>query len=185
MGCIYKLDFPNGKSYIGMTSGKPERRFNGHKRCAAKGVKRPLYDAWNKFGCPVMSVLAVVDDCELADAEIRAIKAFGTMLPSGYNLTEGGEVSPMLTPSVAKRIGESKIGVKLSKDHKKAIGDAHRGMKRSEETKAKIAASAKARGISEETRRKMNEAKRGKVMSEEQKAKISASLRARSAISAA
>ena len=158
MGQLYKLDFSNGKSYIGITTRSADERFNGHRaRCrSVKGGDSALYRAWRKHGEPVLTVLAVVEDRDLAETEIRAIKAFSTLVPNGYNVLEGGQVSPMVLPHVAAKVSSTKTGVPLSESHKASLSIAQRGKPRpalsaaltgkkaSEETRAKMSASAKA-----------------------------------------
>lgn len=106
MGNLYKLDFQNGKSYIGITTKTAAERFSGHRvRCrSAKGNDATLYHAWRKHGEPKLVVLAVVEDKDLAETEIRAIKAFNTMTPNGYNMTPGGDVSPLSDPLIAAKL---------------------------------------------------------------------------------
>lgn len=110
MGFLYRLDFPNGKSYVGITTGSVERRFRGHKKAASDGKKTLLYKAWRKYGDPFVVVIAEIDDSLLCDQEIKAIKEFSTLMPNGYNMTVGGEVSPMTIPEVVAEFSRSKIG---------------------------------------------------------------------------
>jgi group I intron endonuclease len=158
MGQLYKLDFANGKSYIGITTRSAEERFQGHRaRCrSTKGGDTAMYRAWRKHGEPVLTVLAVVEDCDLAETEMRAIKVFNTLAPNGYNVTEGGDTSPMILPHVAAKVSAAKTGVPLSDNHKASLSAAQRGKPRpglsaalkgkkaSDETRAKMSASAKA-----------------------------------------
>lgn len=127
MGQLYKLDFPNGKSYIGITTKTASERFAGHRvRCrSAKGNDAALYHAWRKHGEPQLAVLAIVEDADLPAAEIRAIRVFNTLVPNGYNMTPGGDVSPLSDPLIAAKL----IG------NKNAEGSRHA---RSAEYKAKL-----------------------------------------------
>lgn len=105
MGEIYRLDFPNGKSYIGLSAVTAAARFYGHKRRAEQGsTKGILYNAWRKYGEPTLVVLAIVENSELAATEIRAIAAFNTISPNGYNLSFGGDTSPVLNKEVRAKI---------------------------------------------------------------------------------
>lgn len=150
MGTLYKLDFANGKSYIGITTGSAEVRFKCHKQAANGTRDAALYRAWRKHGEPVLTVLAVVEDRELADTEIRAIKAFNTLVPNGYNTLEGGQPFPMKDPAIAKKSGDARKGMKFSDEHKAKIAAAMignqrtKGQKRSEEFRAKMSAIRKA-----------------------------------------
>lgn len=142
MGELYKLDFANGKSYIGITTNVAQHRFNGHRaRCrSTKGNDAAIYHAWRKHGEPTLLVLAVVEDRDLADTEIRAIKVFNTVVPNGYNMTHGGDVSPLVDPLIAaklignknasgsKHIRSAEYKAKLSKSlagNKNALGNSH------------------------------------------------------------
>jgi predicted GIY-YIG superfamily endonuclease len=158
MGELYRLDFANGKSYIGITTRSARERFNGHRsRCRSnKGGDAALYHAWRKHGEPKLVVLAVVEDRDLPETEVRAIKAFSTLVPNGYNVTEGGDTSPMVLPEIAAKVSATKSGVSLSEGHKASLSAAQRGKPRpglsvaltgkkaSDETRAKMSASAKA-----------------------------------------
>lgn len=94
MGHLYRLDFASGKSYIGITKHTAIHRFERHRREAARGVKwNPVYNAWREHGEPTLVVMAVLINEDLAETEIRAIALFNTMLPHGYNLSAGGEIS--------------------------------------------------------------------------------------------
>lgn len=87
MGTLYKLDFEDGKSYVGITTKTIAHRFNAHACNARTGRRARLYAAWRKHGEPRLTVLAVLEDRELASTEIRAIAAYGTLAPNGYNMT--------------------------------------------------------------------------------------------------
>jgi len=122
MGTLYKLDFANGKSYIGITTKSMNTRFKHHAADVNRGSEYAVHNAWRKYGEPKLLVLAVVEDKDLAETEIRAIKAFNTLTPNGYNMTPGGENSPMLVPEIKAKLV---------------------GIKRSDETKAKLSAAKK------------------------------------------
>lgn len=90
---LYKLDFPNGKCYIGITSRTAKKRFEEH--CRASQNKSPVQKAIHKYGTNnvVLTVLATIDNWELLClAEMEAIKKYDTFnRQNGYNLTLGGE----------------------------------------------------------------------------------------------
>lgn len=94
MGCLYRLDFPNGKSYVGITKESSARRFARHVRNALGGQTTALANAIRKYGAQSVTVTPVieVEDWELLClAEQEAIAKWATQSPNGYNLTEGGE----------------------------------------------------------------------------------------------
>lgn len=208
MGQLYKLDFANGKSYIGITTKTAEERFRGHKRSFIAGSALAVHRAWRKHGEPVLTVLAVVEDKDLAETEIRAIKAFNTMVPNGYNTLEGGQQSPLLNPAVAAKVSEamkgnkSSVGRKLTDEHKAKIGQASKGRQtrlgahHTEEAKRKISEKQKgvprsyAAGDANPSKRqdvkdkislalKGNKGRSGQTLSPEHKARISAALKNR------
>lgn len=53
MGELYKLNFPNGKSYIGIASNGAIGRLCEHRWKAMK-LDYLLYKAWRKHGEPVL-----------------------------------------------------------------------------------------------------------------------------------
>lgn len=94
MGCLYQLIAPNGKSYIGITSKTAEERWNVHLMRVREGRSHALQAAIRKHGQDKFQVktLVIADDWDyLCDLEKKAIVAYGTMVPNGYNLTSGGE----------------------------------------------------------------------------------------------
>ena len=91
---LYRLLFPNGKRYIGITSKTAQERFKAH--CFPSQKQNACQKAIHKYGKEnvVLTVLATVDNWELLClAEIEAIEKFNTFAPNGYNLTLGGEGS--------------------------------------------------------------------------------------------
>lgn len=115
MGCLYRLEFSNGKCYIGITQSTAEFRWRaGHVRDAELGFDLLLHRAIRKHGAASVKVqtLARANDwAYLQLIEQRAIKVFNTKAPAGYNMTAGGDANPMLDPEIAKRSAKSKKGV--------------------------------------------------------------------------
>lgn len=110
VGTLYKLNFPNGKSYIGITTRGIETRFSEHLAEAKSGRALPLMWALRKYGTPEKQILAFMNHDDLPAAEIRAIRVFGTLTPHGYNVTFGGQTSPTLRPEIAAKISASLKG---------------------------------------------------------------------------
>jgi group I intron endonuclease len=156
-GTLYKLTFPNGKSYIGITKHSIEHRIKIHIRASRSGRKLAIYNAIRKYGEDSfkVQVLAMDNPDNLPMLEISAIKRYGTFGVGGYNLTAGGE------------------------------GTLGRSFTVSEETKQKISISRIGKRPdyqhSDETKRKISERNKGKVISEESKAKMSAAAKNRQA----
>lgn len=93
MACLYMITSPSGKSYIGYSARSADERFKEHvSNATAKRTTSVVHGAIRKYGAENMRVSTIVigwpDYCfELEDA---AIKAYGTMLPNGYNMVGGG-----------------------------------------------------------------------------------------------
>lgn len=158
MGFLYALTFASGKKYIGITTRSMPRRLSDHRRAAARGNTAAVYSAWRKYGEPSVSTLAVVENAQLYDTEMRAIKIFNTFGHDGYNSTPGGEASPMLVPATAK-----KVSLLASTPERIARNiEVHLGSKRSDEARARMSAGHTGinKGVpkSAEHRRKISEA---------------------------
>lgn len=139
MGALYSINFPNGKRYIGVTTGRASRRFRQHRNDALRGDQL-VNRAVRKFGLDQVDfqVLAVADDrAYLAEIERRAIDAFGTLTPGGYNTIPGGGIAPgkytMPESEKAKRRGR-----KASLETRAKMSAAHLGKKRPESYSAKL-----------------------------------------------
>lgn len=164
MGVLYKLTFPNGKVYIGMTTLSLRKRLYCHKfKSKSERPKLPIHRAWKLHGEPISEVLAIVEDYDLPDTEMRAIQIFNSYGVGGYNSTPGGETSPMNVPEVVEK-------VRLLALTPKRIArnvEIHLGSKRSESSRKRISESLKGVGLgvpkSLEHRRKISEANKGKI----------------------
>lgn len=174
MGCLYQIEFPNGKSYIGITVGTAEARLSEHLYNAKRGIDRGVYRAIRKYGESALKIktLAIGGWDYLVALEKKTIAAFGTFGCGGYNMTEGGEGA---------------LGYKHRPDSLRKMGDTHRGNSYrkgktfTDETKAKMSAAALGRKLSTETKAKIGEASKGnkyslgRVQSGEEKTKRSLS----------
>jgi len=96
-GSIYRIPFPNGKWYIGLTMTSLEQRKKEHKYSAKSGNTRYLYNALRKYKMVDILELIEIDTAdtleELCEKEIRYIKDYNSyyMNNNGYNMTYGGE----------------------------------------------------------------------------------------------
>lgn len=113
MGTLYQLTSPVGKSYIGISSKTTEARWAKHvEHACGKREAGAIYAAIRKYGPAAFTVrtLAIADDWNyLCDLERRAIVAFNSKSPHGYNITDGGEgtVGRYITESERKKISEA------------------------------------------------------------------------------
>jgi group I intron endonuclease len=96
MAYIYKItNLVNGKEYIGKTGLTIQKRFKQHIKDSAYTdgrEKRPLYDAFNKYGIENFKI-EQIEECNLEEVnekEIYWINYYNTF-HNGYNATLGGE----------------------------------------------------------------------------------------------
>ena len=97
-GSIYKIKFPNGKHYIGLTTTSLEQRTKEHKKCAKNGDSQCIiYKAIRKYEMVDTLELIEIDTAdtieELCEKEIEYIRKYNSyyMNNNGYNMTYGGE----------------------------------------------------------------------------------------------
>ncbi len=92
-GRIYKAEFPNGKLYVGLTTMSLKRRVWAHMSAAKKGKRDcpALRNAIRKYGKPKFTEICSASSKEDLDSlEKYWIAELGTLVPSGYNIKEGG-----------------------------------------------------------------------------------------------
>lgn len=164
----------NGKQYVGLTKHF-KRRLREHLRAERDNA---FHGAIRKYGVNgfVFSEICSAFDFEAAcDLERMFIKQHGTMVPTGYNLTSGGEgVSGVFTSEETKeKISQANSGRKHSEEHKEKNRKAQLGHKVSEETKEKIRQAQLGLKHSEERREKNRQINLGRKHSEETKKKMS------------
>jgi NUMOD3 motif len=185
MGCIYALNFPSGKQYIGMTSMLLSKRMAIHRMALKRKCSYALYRAWRKHGDPEIKTLAIVEKHMLRNTERKAIAVFGTMVPNGYNLVCGGEGGEISAESRRKMSLASK-GKTKSIEHRKKLSLALMGNTRmlgrsqsSEHVSKRIRIGW---NHSDETKLKVSLASKKRTHSPEIRAQISASMKVARAI---
>lgn len=172
MGCLYRIDFPNQKSYIGVTLKTANQRFQQHARANSRvGFAIRKYGADNT----TIKTLVISDDAEyLYELETRAIAAYATRHPSGYNLTSGGEgVVGAVSEAGAKRVSayrktaatEASISLRRA-IHTLGWASVEKRMERSREVKALW--------TREDYRCKQKTARKGRKLSDQRKQQIGA-----------
>jgi hypothetical protein len=94
VGCLYQIEFPSGKKYIGISKHDADKRCVAHFVGAKNNGKLIVHNAIRKYGaekCKV-STLVISNNIEyLKELEIKAIAALNTKSPNGYNCTRGGD----------------------------------------------------------------------------------------------
>ena len=119
----------NGKSYIGMTSLEPKRRWN-----SGKGYKNNLR-MWNDIQNSDWNadwqheILGKFEDKQEAlNVEEMFIRLFDST-NEGYNISTYDRNSYKRTDETKRKISESRIGITFSEEHKKKISEALSGEK--------------------------------------------------------
>jgi len=147
-GWIYKIVFPNGKHYIGLTTRSIERRTKDHRYAAKHGDTKCLYRAIRKYDMVDTFELAEIDTAdsidELCELEIQYIKEYNSYYldgGNGYNMTMGGNcvLGYVFTEDDKRRMSEGRK--KYLKDHPEAIKKLSDWMKKqfeNPETRQKI-----------------------------------------------
>lgn len=149
--CVYvHTNKINGKKYVGITSRKPEDRWD--YGCGYRGQVY-FYRAIQKYGWDNFKheVLLTNETKEYAcAAEKCLIKAYASNNPKyGYNLSSGGEAGA--------------AGIPWSEERRKALSDKFKGRKLSDEWKEKIRKAKTGTHASEETKKKLSEQKQGEL----------------------
>ena len=158
----------NGKSYIGMTSQNPKRRWNnglGYKNNLRMWNDIQNSD-WNKDW--EHNIIGKFEDKQEAlNVEEMFIRLFDST-NEGYNTSTYGNSHYERTEEHKKKISESHIGKHHSEESKKKISEALSGEKaywygkhHSEEHKKKISEALSGKHLSEEHKNKISEAQTG------------------------
>lgn len=180
---LYKItNTLNGKAYIGV-SVCPSDRFRSH--CIANSH---IGRAIRKYGEHNFTVEKLVcgDGSYIYELEAKAISAFSSKVPNGYNVCDGGyggKAGTTHTEDARQRISiaqKERERQAHSEATRAKISSANVGRPVSVETRMKISVANS--NMSEETREKLAAAKRGKpgkIPSEETRAKMTAAHKAR------
>lgn len=129
----------NSKRYVGITSNI-KRRYNQHK----SGRNRcPVFSsAIKKYGFENFEFVVIKENLTCEEAKLlekEFIKNFNSMVPNGYNRTEGGDASVKHDEESKRKISESNKNYLLNYPHVRT------GTKHSEETKKLMSKLASAR----------------------------------------
>lgn len=93
-GIIYLVrNVVDGRCYVGQTMQRLKRRWKGHLRSARHGASTPLAAAMREYGADkfvVESLEIASNRADLNRLEGKWIKKLCTLVPNGYNATDGG-----------------------------------------------------------------------------------------------
>ena len=142
---VYKHTAPNGKVYIGITSQKPEYRWdngNGYKSNVL------FYRAIQKYGWENFKHEILYDGLTKEEACITEIelieKSQSSNLKFGYNLMRGGEIAkPKHSAESIEKMRRAKLGKKLSAETRKKISESNKGRICDQQTRVKISIAQK------------------------------------------
>lgn len=185
--CVYKhTNKINGKVYIGITSQKPQKRWD-----CGRGYKKNkhFWDAiqkygWENFEHEILFENVTPDDAFSKEKEL--ILEYGSRdYRKGYNISTGGEGGatglvgenhPMYgkkhSREAIKRMSDKKKGIPYSPERYESFLKSLNREKLRERAYRTIAGCNKGKTLSEETRRKISESNRGLKRSNETKVNI-------------
>jgi len=151
LGCVYLVkNRDNGKSYIGKTMRGLARRRREHEASALREPKLYFNKALRKYGFCKFDWLVLYEsdwEEELWTVEKELIKVLGTMVPNGYNLTNGGEGVTGLyrTEAHRRKLSIANTGKHPTTETRKKLSSSHKGKIPSAEARAKLSAYSKGR----------------------------------------
>lgn len=97
-GIVYRITcLESGKSYVGISTKTLAKRWAGHVRESrlTRASRRPFLDAVLKYGeqafFPIVLEEGEFTPSQLCELERKWIRELGTLVPAGYNATEGGD----------------------------------------------------------------------------------------------
>lgn len=175
---VYHLSFLNGKGYIGVTTDLKRRLWEHEHRDTLAGR------ASRKYGTPKLQVLAVCLGEYAYELERKAVAAFKTLHPDGYNLMDGGVGGRKMSAATRQKMSESHTGFTMPPETRQKVSETRIGLRlkpwlgrlHSAATKRKMAESQRGKRHSVETREKISKSKTGVSigpMSDETRRKIS------------
>ena len=113
---VYLITFPNGKYYVGQTTGKLGKRISEH--CCKHGMV--VGKALQKYKKAIISIIFNgTEATDLDHFEIMYIRLFGSMNKEyGYNMSTGGNKNKILSTETRQKISTANKGKRLSEETK-------------------------------------------------------------------
>ena len=171
MFCVYMHISPDGKKYIGITSRKPNKRWEN-----GKGYKynKHFYSAIQKYGWENFKheiLFSGLTKEEAEEKEIKLIDLYKTTDPTkGYNLRLGGSVCTFSEEAIEK-MRRSHIGKTIPEEQRKKqsltmkgrkVSSGMLGRKHTEKTKILLSNLQKGKKLDLETKIKISKSRKGK-----------------------
>lgn len=148
---LYKItNTVNDMVYIGVTK-YPQHRMNAHA-CFKTPTKSIIKNAIQKYGRDkfLFQILLTATQEYCYEMERKAIAAYNTLKPNGYNICTGGvgaigiygEKNGMFgrkhSPETLEKMRQTKLGKTVSAETKEKMRVAHLGQKRTDEQRKTI-----------------------------------------------
>lgn len=141
-GCLYRLTFPNGKAYVGITGRTAAVRFAEHVTYSRIGKNKvAVHLAIAKYGAANVIVETLAENSDwgkLQALEVQAIATYNTRPPYGYNLTRGGDGVVGFDEITRAKMGAANIGKLASAETRAKLSASGKGRKRSDATRARM-----------------------------------------------
>jgi group I intron endonuclease len=133
----------NGMQYVGVTTMTLRKRWSCHIAESRGGGQRVLCKAIRKYGRESFCVEHVANALSMTDLgplEAVLVDQAKCRVPSGYNMTSGGDGAPGMKHSedTRKRIGKAAIGRVVTQAVRDRLRAAHIGKKLSDAHRAKL-----------------------------------------------
>lgn len=191
--CVYIHISPSNKAYIGITSGKPEYRWQnglGYLKKTKYGdyTQPAIARAINKYGWDSFEHVVWADCLTKEQAckyEQILISLFNTQdRQYGYNISNGGDdggKGRVVSDITKSRLSASHKGKEsplknksLTEEHKQKLKESFRNSpNRGEEWRKKVSDGKRGKKLSEEACRHISEGQKGRIVSTETRRKIS------------
>jgi group I intron endonuclease len=152
----------NGKQYVGITTDPDKRKSQHFTGCNGSKL---VFQAVKKYGIEnfTFEILYEGDKEYIKSLEIKIIETLGTMIPSGYNLTAGGDGcwDYKASEETRQKISKLKQGKSRSEETKKKVSE---GLKKYYQDNPEVCRriSNRAKNMSVETRKKIGERSKGR-----------------------
>lgn len=157
VGVYQILNLTNNKCYIGSSANGLDKRWTNHQSLLANSLHHSckLQRAWNKYGSDIFS-FKILEECPPEQCIEREQYYLDTLLFANCNDFRFDRLGYNIC-----RQARSRLGLKLSSEHKTKIRASRQGQKHSEETKIKMSKASIGYRHSAETKIKLSKANRG------------------------